>query len=1067
MQAAAGRARRLLTSPAASGILSAPRPGCAALAGSGALLPRLDGVPSSPSPSPAPPLLARSFSATSSSRLPRNLLSPSISSQWRNEKSVCYHMAATHYSTEASDIDQPTEAVVELYQKMLKSVEAETMPPNAWLWSMISSCSNKEDIKLLIQILQKLRRLSNLRIDANFNDHLCMKVAEACARVGALDYGLKVLWKHNVYGITPTIGSAHYLLKHAKEKNDTKLMGSIMQVLQRNSMPLQPGTADIVFSICYNADRWDLLSKYARRFVKSGVKLHGASFDIWMDFAAKVGDSQSIWNINSLRGKSVKRYNLATGFACVKGFLLERKPESAAAMIKLLHKHSPDEKKQLVTDELQKLVAEWPAEVIKRQKKDDRKALEEALITDIPQMISSVSKLRLDISSGALLQSRRRRRRPDQRRKDSPPVTGNFRMRRIRGFVFVVILVMISSLCSATNALSWSMFSSSSKKPSMAPPPPLDGGVPVAEFSIDGGGDARGDKLMENARRRIAAGDGRPGTTCWSEAYRSLFASCGDIMADKELQARLAWRLSGCFQEDSGRPPLPPCDAAAAHGHGHADMVHCRERLSDSESKVFLAFFLETNTLCHQLQAEAFKRSTERLVNDLTRSARSAREKLEAIEERSEKIMRESDHLRRSLSSIMSQTEHLATASEDVRARIGDVLDRSAAIFERSREIAAAQAELRGGQAAMREELAAGMAQVEASYRSIGEEMGRLKQEAMGIEREVRAVGDAMAARMVDLQSAADDIGAAAGRSLENQMLLLDGQAKAMEGLNHIYSFQAQALQESRETIQKLAQFGQQQQEELLSRQEQIRHAHDDLMKNSESILEAQEEFRAKQASIFAALDKLYVLHNAVLVESRFIKAFFFYCCITFLVYLLTSAKQTFAIRGHLYFGLCITLVLETVVIKLGADDFSKQFLIMSKVLLIRSVFLAAAAAQILHSIFTYKDYEVLNHQLLQTLMEKVRAIEGNGSGGDQMNPWSTGSDCSSIGDCSLFFDEQLQDEVDSEIDPDFALPREICGNGSILPEEFGENSVTTSISRRYNLRPRIRPRFSEDNHIR
>ena len=49
------------------------------------------------------------------------------------------------------------EAVVELYQKMLKSVEAETMPPNAWLWSMISSCSNKEDIKLLIQILQKLR----------------------------------------------------------------------------------------------------------------------------------------------------------------------------------------------------------------------------------------------------------------------------------------------------------------------------------------------------------------------------------------------------------------------------------------------------------------------------------------------------------------------------------------------------------------------------------------------------------------------------------------------------------------------------------------------------------------------------------------------------------------------------------------------------------------------------------------------------------------------------------------------------------------------------------------------
>lgn len=50
-----------------------------------------------------------------------------------------------------------TEAAEEMYQKMLKSVEAKTMPPNAWLWSMIDSCSNKEDIKLLFQILQKLR----------------------------------------------------------------------------------------------------------------------------------------------------------------------------------------------------------------------------------------------------------------------------------------------------------------------------------------------------------------------------------------------------------------------------------------------------------------------------------------------------------------------------------------------------------------------------------------------------------------------------------------------------------------------------------------------------------------------------------------------------------------------------------------------------------------------------------------------------------------------------------------------------------------------------------------------
>ncbi|PUZ73430.1 hypothetical protein GQ55_2G473200 [Panicum hallii var. hallii] len=397
MQAAAARARRVLASPAASGlpgILWGPRLGSASGA-EGALLLHLHGVSSSASS----PHHARGFSSCFAPQSPGNLILTAMASQWSREKSVHYQMATAHFSTEASDVDHPTEAVEEMYQRMLKSVEAETMPPNAWLWSMISSCSNKEDIKLLFQILQKLRvfRLSNLRINANFNDHLCMKVAEASARVGTLDYGLKALWKHNVYGITPTIGSAHYLLQHAKTLNDTKLMENIMQVLRRNSLPLQPGTADMVFSICYNADRWDLLSKYADRFVKAGVKLHRTAFDIWMEFAAKVGDSQSIWNINSLRGKSVKHYTLATGFACAKGSLLDRKPENAAAMIKLLYKHLPDQKKPFVKDELKKLIAEWPTEVIKRQKKDDRKAMEEALIKDIPTMINCLTRSGLDI----------------------------------------------------------------------------------------------------------------------------------------------------------------------------------------------------------------------------------------------------------------------------------------------------------------------------------------------------------------------------------------------------------------------------------------------------------------------------------------------------------------------------------------------------------------------------------------------------------------------------------------------------------------------------------------------
>nr|QGN65394.1 GEX1 [Oryza ridleyi] len=629
-------------------------------------------------------------------------------------------------------------------------------------------------------------------------------------------------------------------------------------------------------------------------------------------------------------------------------------------------------------------------------------------------------------------------------------------MRRKAGFVLLMILACLWLCPQRSSGFSWNIFSSSSSSSATAgerssPMLELDGAV--ADFSMDGTNDPRGLKLLENARSKLAGPK-----NCWQEAYRRLFASCGDIMADKEKQSRLAWHLSSCFQEDSGRPPFHSC------GEG-SRMVHCRKRLGDSEDKVFLEFFLETNTLCHQLQAEAFKHNTERLVNDLTKTSKSAEEKLEVIEERSDQIIKESGKVRDTLSSIEMQADHLAETSKNLEVQINDVLAHSKAIFEQSKEIAASQAKLREGQTEMRETIDAGMVRIQESYESLGNGMDKLKEEAVDIQKEIKTVGDSMSSKMQDLQSTANDIGSVAGKSLENQMQLLDGQGKAMDGLNNLYSFQAQALEESRETMQKLAQFGQRQQEELLSRQKEIRQAHEHLIHNSHSILEAQEEFRAKQANIFAALDKLYILHNAILAESRFIKAFFFYCCIVFLIYVLTSAKQTFSIRGQLYFGLCITLLLEIGLIKLGADDIDQQFWVLSKVFLIRSVFLALATAQMLYSILTYRDYELLNHHLLQTLVEKVRALE-EAAGGEKMLSYDGTESERSLRDYSWVFDE-LADEVDSNMDPSYALPEDDHQMQQLVvapprrkhgasPEEVvGENSITTSAGRRYNLRPR------------
>ncbi|KAB1214048.1 hypothetical protein CJ030_MR5G017311 [Morella rubra] len=363
----------------------------------------------------------------------------------------------------------PTETVKELYDKMLESVVVKrSMPPNAWLWSLLENCKIHDDIKLLFDLLGNLRkfRLSNLRIHANFNCNLCREITKTCVRVGALEFGKKALWKHNVYGLTPTVGSAHHLLLYAKNHNDGELMVEVMKLLKRNDLPLQPGTADIVFSICYNTDNWQLMSKYSKNFIKAGVKLRQTAFDLWMEFATKIGlckfflqlfhlkhlsmvlsaltvwfwmvtngeilvleidilgasfqepsdrywfmgvvmmvnqvlsagDTQTLWKVEKLRSESLKQHTIVSGFSCAKGFLLERKPEDAAAIIQLLNQSLSDARKSGIMVELQKLVNEWPVEVINHQKEADRKALAASLQSNIPAMVTGLLNMGIEAS---------------------------------------------------------------------------------------------------------------------------------------------------------------------------------------------------------------------------------------------------------------------------------------------------------------------------------------------------------------------------------------------------------------------------------------------------------------------------------------------------------------------------------------------------------------------------------------------------------------------------------------------------------------------------------------------
>lgn len=155
-----------------------------------------------------------------------------------------------------------------------------------------------------------------------------------------------------------------------------------------------------------------------------------------------------------------------------------------------------------------------------------------------------------------------------------------------------ILLFVLTCLYTQSFGLSWPFSYSASS----TPPPHIHrdtnalNGM-VTEFSMDDvNNDPRAMKLIENAKERLLSSN-----SCWQSAYQNLFAGCSEILSDKEKQSRLAWLLTDCFQKDSGRPTLPSCNSGG-------QMLTCLKKLDDAEHKVYLEFFLETNSICHQLQ---------------------------------------------------------------------------------------------------------------------------------------------------------------------------------------------------------------------------------------------------------------------------------------------------------------------------------------------------------------------------------------------------------------------------------------------------------------------------------
>ncbi|GAB4838398.1 hypothetical protein Ancab_027933 [Ancistrocladus abbreviatus] len=592
------------------------------------------------------------------------------------------------------------------------------------------------------------------------------------------------------------------------------------------------------------------------------------------------------------------------------------------------------------------------------------------------------------------------------------------------GPIWLLLLFLV--LSSSSKGQSWAWFSSSTASTSGDR---HSGGSKEnlkesgAEFSMEVLYDPKAVELVENARRKL--GGSNP---CWLKAYQNLFASCSEIFAAEEKRSRLAWHLGDCFQRDTGRSPFPSCGEKST-------MIDCLRKLNNDDHKTYLEFYLETNSICHQLQSKAFKFQVESLVNELKRSSEFAEQKLESIEEKSDNLLRSSNEINESLMSVDVQTRQMGDTLKSMQEYINSVLRHSKELYEQAKGIASSQAELLEGQGKMREELAEDMKKVEDSYTHLGKEIDTLQNKAVEIEKQISKFEEELFSSMKHLQGKADDIANMTDISLDKQQELVDGQSRAHEGLQTMIKFQSQALEESRDTLKQLLEFADGERKKLLEQQKQLLQSHDHLYESSKSILAAQEAFESKQSSMFAALDKLFALHNALLIESKLIKAVFFYSLMIFFLYIFTGAKETYAVRFKLYIVLCIPFFLEFAVLRLTSYEIQQQTRMTS---IIRLLYITYAVIQLLYSYFTFRDYETLNYQMLVTLMEKVNGMEK----GEEFC-WD--GDMESDVDWLSWVDTELPEDVDDCEDPDFRIPEEIVG----------ENSIVATTERRYNLRRR------------
>ncbi|KNA19068.1 hypothetical protein SOVF_065020, partial [Spinacia oleracea] len=440
--------------------------------------------------------------------------------------------------------------------------------------------------------------------------------------------------------------------------------------------------------------------------------------------------------------------------------------------------------------------------------------------------------------------------------------------------------------------------------------------------------------------------------------------------------------------------------------------------------------------------SKAFKVQLEGLVTDLKDSALFAEHKLNTIEKKSNNLLHNSNEIHKSVTSIDAQTQAVGGTLKKMFGDLGAILTHSKELNKTANEISITQYELVDGQGKLKEKLEENMSKIREFYENLGGEIVGLQKKVFDVEKEVDKVGETMLTQMQNLQGKTDDITEMARISVDKQQELLQGQSVAIEGVQSLSIFLSKALQESRVSLEQIVDFAKGQHEELLEQQQKLVLANDRLANNSKSILASQEAFESKQADMFAIIDKLFALHKAMLFESRLVKAFFVYSLLIFVVYMLTSTKQTYSVRCRLNMCLCIAIAIECAILRFTSNE-NEQHIRLTNV--VKQLFVIYAIGQLLYTSLTYRDIETLNHKMLVSILDKVNWMMKKK--GDHSSLWDEDDD-DDVDDWLAWVEDELPEDTSVIEDPDYKLP-------IIAAKEMAENSVISTESGRYNFRHR------------